>query len=404
MTVARRPAALLALAAGGAALAVLGLALPAGAQTIADERRELARALDDARRATARSQALEQQAQAALDDAAVARAREAAVAARIQAAEADIDAAEARVAIVERMRRAQRARLAARQQPIARLTAALQAMARRPAAMAVVQPGSVADMVHVRAMLATLLPVIHARTADLRAEVAEGERLRRLAGQALAGVRAGQQRLVDERAALARLAVAHRRRSQTLRNEATLEADRAIALGEQARDITDLMADLNRQARTREALAALPGPLPRPPRPGAATAMPAVAESALPAGRPSYRLPVNGTVVAGLGEISRAGVRSRGLTIAPRPGAQVVAPAAGRIAFAGAYRGYDRIVIVDHGGGWTSLLTGLDAIAVAIGDSVVQGSPLGRAGARRPRITVELRHDATPIDITRLVG
>ncbi|WP_414899779.1 murein hydrolase activator EnvC family protein [Sphingomonas flavalba] len=401
-----RGLALPAFAAGVAALAlaVPGFMPPAAAQTIAEERRDLARALDDARRATARSQALEQQAKAALDDAAAARSREAAVAARIQAAEADIHAAEARVAIVERMRRAQRARLAARQQPIAQLTAALQAMARRPTAMAVVQPGSVADMVHVRAMLATLMPVIHERTAALRAEVAEGERLRRLAGQALAGVRAGQQRLVDERAELARLAVAHRRRSQTLRNEATLEADRAIALGEQAHDITDLMADLNRQARTRDTLAALPGPLPRPAQPGAATALPIPAESPLPAGRPRYRLPVNGTVVAGLGEISRAGVRSRGLTIAARAGAQVVAPAAGRIVFAGAYRGYDRIVIVDHGGGWTSLLTGLDGIAVAIGDTVVQGSPLGRTGPRHPQVTVELRHDATPIDITRLVG
>ena len=44
--------------------------------------------------------------------------------------------------------------------------------------------------------------------------------------------------------------------------------DRAIALGEQARDIVDLMDRLGDQATTRESLESLPGPLPRPPRPG----------------------------------------------------------------------------------------------------------------------------------------
>src|SRR3546814_21159363 len=68
-------------------------------------------------------------------------------------------AAQARIAIVARMQRAQNVRLAERQEPIARLTAALQMLSRRPTATALVQPGSISDLVHLGAVLASVLPV-----------------------------------------------------------------------------------------------------------------------------------------------------------------------------------------------------------------------------------------------------
>jgi septal ring factor EnvC (AmiA/AmiB activator) len=81
----------------------------------------------------------------------------------------------------------------------------------------------------------------------------------------------------------------------------------------------------------------------------------------------------------------------------------VVAPAAGRIAFAGPYRGYGRIVIIEHDGGWTSLVTQLGRIDVAVGDRVVQGSPLGNAGPGRPVVSVEVRKDGAPVNPMTLI-
>ena len=57
-----------------------------------------------------------------------------------------------------------------------------------------------------------------------------------------------------------------------------------------------------------------------------------------------------------------------------------------------------RIVILEHDGGWSSLLTGLGALAVEVGDRVVQGSPVGSAGPGRPVVTVELRKDGQPVN------
>ncbi|WP_155645878.1 murein hydrolase activator EnvC family protein, partial [Erythrobacter donghaensis] len=84
--------------------------------------------------------------------------------------------------------------------------------------------------------------------------------------------------------------------------------------------------------------------------------------------------------------------------------AQLVAPADGRIAFAGAYRGFGQIVIIEHVGGWTSLITGLARTRLKVGERIAQGDPIGRAADNRPRITVELRRNGRPIDIAALIS
>jgi septal ring factor EnvC (AmiA/AmiB activator) len=395
---------IMAVVAAAAALALGAGTMRAQSLSLTDQQDRLRTATGDSARAKARAAALERAAAGERDEARKARAEEAAVAARIQGAEADISAAQARIAIIERLLRVQRVRLAERQGPILRLVAALQSLSRRPAVLGLVQPGSTNDLVHVRAMLGTVLPVVEARTADVRAELEKVRRLRRGADRAVAGLRDGRSRLEGERVALVRLEAEHRLRSRELGRSAIVESDRAIALGEQARDIVDLMETMGAAAETREALDTLPGPLPRPLRPGEVRAVletPRAADKRLP----PYRLPVSGQVVTGLGEVSSAGVRSRGLTLATVPGAQIVAPTGGRVLYAGPFRGYGTIVILDHGGGWTSLVTGFDRVTARVGDTVTQGGPLGRAGAgEAPRVTVELRRRGRPIDLTPLLG
>jgi len=96
---------------------------------------------------------------------------------------------------------------------------------------------------------------------------------------------------------------------------------------------------------------------------------------------PYYLLPVEGRLLTGTGEISDSGVHARGLTFATAAGARAVAPRSGRIAYAAPHRGYGEVVIIDHGGGWTTTLTNLTGLAVRRGDQVRARQPLGRAGA-----------------------
>jgi septal ring factor EnvC (AmiA/AmiB activator) len=387
--------------------------LPGTAPTsLVQERQALLAARRQSSAARERSGRLLARAQQATQDAERARRWAAALAARIQESEADIQAAQARIAIVARLQRDQNARLAQQEQPIVRLTAALQMMARRPTALALVQPGSIADAVHMRAVLGTVMPIIQQRTAGLRTELVRSRQLRAAAEQAAMSLRDSRAQLATRQADLGRLEASKRIASRDYQSDAGLEADRAVALGEKARDIVDLMDQLAIAGDVRAELASLAGPVPRPTQPMKAGA-PAVDRPMAHTALPPYRLPVVGMLVTGMGEVSESGVRARGLTIATQPGAQVVAPTAGRIAYAGHYRGYGQIVIIDHGAGWTSLLTGLARLSVDVGAAVVQGDPIGtvaRSGQAQggvrgaPTVTVELRRNGRPVDIVPLVG
>ena len=369
------------------------------------EREQLIDAKQQSAAAMARSALLEKQAEAASSEADRLKKRSAALAARIQSAEADISAGEARVALVSRRLSARRARLAEQQQPLLELAASLQQLSRQPPVSVLAQPGSLSDMVHARAVIDAAMPVIERRTADVRRELTLLDAARRQQAVALKALSASQAQLAHRRDALTRLENEGRLRSRELMSSAQLEADRALGLGEKARDIVELMDSLEADGAVRAELAELAGPLPRPRNPQgpiAAAAPPAAANAELTRG--AYRLPVVGRIVTGLGEVNESGVRSRGITIAARPGGQVVAPAPGRVGFAGDYRGSGKIVIIDHGGGWVSLLTGMIALSVGVGDTVDAGAPVGRAGSDDSRITVELRRAGRPVDVVAMIG
>ncbi|NIJ65584.1 septal ring factor EnvC (AmiA/AmiB activator) [Sphingomonas leidyi] len=383
---------------GASLLAILATGSFAAAQapSLGEQQGRLREANAQSRAAQARSAQLERQAASERDQAARARAQEAAAAERIKVAEADIAAARARIGIVDRQLAAQRTRVAERQGPILRLIAALQSMARRPAVLGLVQPGSTSDMVHVRAVLGTVMPVVEARTRDVRAELGRVRALRADALAAVASFRDARRRIEDERIALVRLEADHRARSAQLASSALVESDRAIALGERAREIADQMETAGQAAGIQADLAMLPGPLPRP---GSAVAAPSRKAG------PPYILPVAGAVVTGMGELSSTGVRARGVTLACAAGSDAVAPAPGRILFAGPFRDYGGVVIIDHGNGWTSSVTGLGGTSVRVGEHVAQGARIGRApGGDAPRITVELRRRGEPMDLARLLG
>lgn len=367
-----------------------GAGVWAAADPLAGQRRALADAQRESQAAGARSARLEREAAGERDAATAAAQRKAAVEARIAGARAEITAARARIAIVDRLLGEQRTRLAVQQAPVARLLAALQSLARRPALAAVVQPGSVDDLVHVRAVLGSTLPVIRARTIDVRREVDRARTLSVEAAQAASALHSGEARLLAERRQLAVLELLHGTRARDLRRSAIAESDKAIALGEAARDIVDDMDSAIDQRATLAALVDLPGP-----PAGTATAAPP----------PAYRLPVRGRLITGMGELSDAGFRARGLTLAVASGAVVKAPAGGTVRLARPFRDYGAIVIIDHGQGWTTLVTGLETVKVRRGMRVRGGGVIGEAGrGEAPQITVELRRQGRPMDIAALAG
>ena len=366
----------------------------------------LARATRESRIAQARAARMTRAAEAATQAATRTASEAAALAARIQQAEADIEIARARLTIARKARADLTARLAVKQEPTARLAAALQTAARRPLALAALQPGSLTDVVHVRAVLGSAVPQIRARTAALRSELDRGRALEAQAARALAQMRDGEGALRERRTQLAALETRQRIASRNAKGAALREGERALALAEEARDLDGLVDKLGEVAALRQELAALPGPVLRPADlaaalPAAPMPVPALSAPDAQASAPpprDFQLPVQGRTLIGFGARRESGLASTGLSLAPARDAQVVAPARGRVAFAGAYRGFGRIVIIEHAGGCTSLITGLGRVEVAVGDAVIGGSPMGRASGGTQALTIELRRNGQPVN------
>ena len=112
-------------------------------------------------------------------------------------------------------------------------------------------------------------------------------------------------------------------------------------------------------------------------------------------------LPVRGRLVTRFGELNRFGTRNRGLIVATRASAQVIAPYDGRLMFAGPFRGYGQLLIISHGEGYHSLIAGMSRIDGVVGQWLLAGEPIGRMGGNdgdAPVLYVELRRNGAPID------
>lgn len=115
------------------------------------------------------------------------------------------------------------------------------------------------------------------------------------------------------------------------------------------------------------------------------------------------RLPVYGTVSVSFGQMDRIGAESQGVTIEAQPGAAIVSPMKGVIKFSGEFKDYGPVVIIEHKGGYHSLMIGMDRITAVTGQRVDAGEPVGRlprASSRGgpPALYYELRHKGRPVD------
>ena len=387
-------------------LALPGTASPGGASAAAalgasGAREALEAARQQQRNARSRAERLEQRASRLQESAGKAQSEAAALAARVQQSEAAIAASEAELALLTIQKQNLDRQLSRKREPLMRLTAALQTMARRPLALAALQPGSLEDLVHTRAALSAAIPIVKERTSGLRSELDLARDVETRQLQTLESLRAAEASLDSRRRNMLALAEKERLQAQRAAGGASREAERALFLAEEARDLDSLVGDLEAAAAMRSRLAALPGPVLRPGSAPASSPIAAATPRPLPSSTAApdrYILPVGGRVVTGFGDPDASGERSSGLAMAARPRAQVVAPGEGRVVFAGPYRGFGAIAIIEHANGWTSLITGMSRVSVAVGQSVTAGSPLGQAGPAGSQVALEVRRDGEPVN------
>lgn len=376
------------------------------------------------------------------------RARLVELTAEAQMQEQRLDDLEIDLAALEREEHDKVAALDARRQETAELLGALQRLSRLPPEAVLARPGGPVDTLRSALLLRSMVPALRERAdavsealnalADTREKLVsqrdraaaaraaldaqrreiaplvtrreelyrqtDEERITvaqntaRLTGQA-ADLRQLMERIEQERRAA--VAAAARREGERL------EAERRTAerqLAEQKAAELRERRDAERQEAERKAAEKAVSEKTvseKTAREKTATALPPAAIE------PGSRLPVAGKVNTRFGEQDRYGATSRGITIATRPGAAVVAPYSGSIMFAGPFRGYGQILIVEHANGYHSLIAGFGRIDVAVGRRVATGEPIGSMPAPSdgtPDLYYELRRNGQPINPQRGLG
>jgi murein hydrolase activator len=327
--------------------------------------------------------------------------------------------AEARIATLAGSEDAIRRSLESRRAVIAEVLASLQRMGRRPPPALLVTPEDMLQAIRTSMLFSSVLPEMRAETEALASDLSDLVKLRASIATEREGLAQEAVSLKDEHARLAALIDA-RQAALT-----TAERDRAQDLAKQAASLKDLIARMETEdtaaSRAAEAARAAdearkhmaelePGrqkpetsPFRDPSRLTPAIGF-ADAKGMLP-------LPAAGNPIKSFGAPDGFGGTEKGLFLGTRAQAVVASPCDGWIAYAGPYRTYGQLLIVNAGQGYYIVLAGMDRINVNVGQFILAGEPVavmgdGSAktaaavaiGAAQPILYVEFRKDGTAID------
>jgi septal ring factor EnvC (AmiA/AmiB activator) len=357
------------------------------------------RALDEGE---AREAALDREAHAVAAEIATIRAQLIDAATAVQEQETRLGDSERALTDIEARQAAAEAAYARHRAGLESALVALTWVARSPPSAMLGRPAEWADTVRGIVLLDSVVPELQRRSTALAEELRALEILRLARTQA-------KQNLVDanalynseqtqllhllERKSSLQVAMVAQRRD--------LAAEIAV-LAAKAKDLKSLVEHITaEQAATRETLdepsaiaLAEPDANPAKAAPIQVVARPSAPGSSLP-------YPAHGQVVEHFGEPLAAGDASLGIRIEVRPGAQVVAPREGSVVFAGPFRNYGQLLIVQHAGGYHTLLAGFSRMDAVVGQWLVAGEPVGSVAVSPDGPTllyVEIRHGSEPID------
>jgi septal ring factor EnvC (AmiA/AmiB activator) len=197
-------------------------------------------------------------------------------------------------------------------------------------------------------------------------------------------VLADAQAAIDaERGELVTLVSQRRALQASLSNDAAAAERRVQRLAAEATNLRDLAARV--QAASRRRTQQVPG--------GAAGVIPA-----------GWVAPTTGRISRSFGVREAGGPAAQGATLSTRARAQVVSPAAGEVAYAGLFRSYGQVLILNLDGGYALVLAGMDSTRARVGDTVQAGQPIGEMGISdtpAPELYVEVRRNGQPIDPAR---
>lgn len=304
-------------------------------------------------------------------------------------------------------------RLSLTDKQLVQVVTGMQTLALRPPELLFVNPSMPMDIVRSRMLMRHSLPIIGGINKQTRSDLAE-----------LSQVRSDlQQQIVQIRTARAQLSEKSDQMDRLLQQKSLLQAqyqasqkqaqERVQALASQASDLKDLLARLEAEKKRQEER-----------RQQEQMRVTQAAVQRMNQARPSFRMPASGTLLTSrpgapggfarsygrlaypvrgeitqkFGETTLSGAHTKGITITGRPKAQVISPFDGTVLFAGPFKNYGQLVIIDNGDNYLTLFAGMDRINPTVGQEVLAGEPIGQMRENRPDLYIEIRKNGQPVN------
>lgn len=337
------------------------------------------------------------------------------VAAKVRAVETRISDAEARLRPLDAREAEIRTSLDARRGEIGEVLAALQRAGRRAPPALLVRPEDALESLRTAILLGAVVPELRTRAERLATDLGELIAVRQKIAAERDQLATDRSHLTTDQTRLAALVEERQRQQSAVEKDIEAERGRALTLSRQVDSLQGLIAKMEQDLKSAAKAAAAADQKGAPAAGKANLAAlkdpgrlsPAIAFASAKGMLP---LPVNGTKIREFGRPDGVGGVERGISLSTRAGAQITTPCDGWVVYAGPFRSYGQLLILNAGGGYHVLIAGMERISVNIGQFVLTGEPVATMGstsrvasilaanASQPVLYVEFRKDGTPID------
>ncbi|CAN7471481.1 peptidoglycan DD-metalloendopeptidase family protein [Bosea sp. LjRoot90] len=342
--------------------------------------------------------------------------------ARTQGAEGRIGGLEQRLSLLQTSETAIRRSLESRRGLIGEVLAALQRIGRRPPPAVLVRPEDILEAVRASMLLGAVVPDLRQEIAILGTDLGELVRLRERIAEERKAIAGEMEGLAGERQRLASLIEARRVREASATQDIETQRAAGSELAGQARTLRDLVERIEKDisSTTRAAEAARRAIEAETQEQRQRMAQLAFRDPARLAPKAAFQelrgmlpLPVAGSQLRGFGATDDVGGAARGISLSTRRNAVVSSPSDGWVVYAGPFRSFGQLLILNAGNGYYVLLAGMQRIDVSLNQFVLAGEPIAvmgetaeaaatnvGAGTGEPVLYVEFRKDGVSIDPT----